>query len=79
MKVGVIGGSATQLASRGMVDLNILNGRCKTMAVQVVVLPQVTTDLPSRSVPFNHKWRHLSNIRLADPGVVLAGGMFGPL
>ena len=67
MKVGVIGGSATQLSSRGMVDLNILNGRGKTMAVEAVVLPQVTTNLPSCLVPFNHKWKHLSNIRLADP------------
>ena len=50
-----------------MVDLNVLNGRGKTIAVETVVLPQVTTDLPSRSVPFNHKWKHLSNIRLADP------------
>ena len=67
MKVGGISGSATQLSSRGMVDLNILNGRGKTMTVEVVVLPQVTTDLPFCSVPFNHKWKYLSNIRLADP------------
>ena len=66
MKVGVIGGSATKLSSCEMVDLNILNGHGKTMALKEVVLPQVTTDLPSCSVPFNYKRKHLSNIRLAD-------------
>ena len=64
MKFGVIGGSAIQLSSRGMVDLNILNGRGKTMAVQAVVLPQVTTHLPSRWVSFNRKWKHLSSVDL---------------
>ena len=67
MKVGGISGSATQLSSCGMVDLYILNGRSKTMAVAAVVLPQVTTDLPSHSVRFNHKWKHLLNIHQAYP------------
>ena len=75
MKVGVIGSSATQLSSRGMVDLIILNGRGKTMAVQAIVLPQVTTNLPSRSVSFNHKWKHLSNISMADPGFGIPGSV----
>ena len=59
-----------------MVDLNKVNGRGKSMAVPSLVLPQVTTDLPSRSVLFNHKWKHLSNIRPADPDFATPGSVY---
>ena len=67
MKVGGIDGSATRLSSCGMVDLNISSICENTLAVEAVVLPKFTTNLPSRSVPFNRKWKHLLNICLADP------------
>ena len=51
LKVGSIDNSATQLCSQGMVDLNIVNGHGKTLAVEAVVLPKVTTNLPSCPVP----------------------------
>ena len=37
------------------------------MAVDAVVLPKVTTVVPSTSVPFNNLWKHLLNFQLADP------------
>ena len=39
----------------------------KVMAVEAVVLPKVTANPPSTSVPFENNWKHLSNIQLADP------------
>ena len=67
MKVSGIDGSATRLSSHRMVDLSIVNDHEKTLAVEAVVLSEVTTNLPSRPVPFSRKWKHLSNIRLVDP------------
>ena len=37
------------------------------MAVEAVVLPKVTTNLPPSPVLLSRKWKHLSNIRLVDP------------
>ena len=67
IKVGGIDGSTTRLSSRGMVDLNISNHCGKTLAVEVVVLPKVTTNLASCPVQLNRRRKHLSNIRLANP------------
>ena len=67
MKVRGIGSSATLLSSHGVVHLIVSNDGGKTLVVEAVVLPKVTTDLRSCPVPFNRKWKHLSNIRLADP------------
>ena len=67
MKVGCIGSSATQFSSHEMVDLSIVNDHGKTIAVEMVVLPQVSTNLPFCLVLFNRKWKHLLNIWLADP------------
>ena len=66
MKVGCIGGSASQLSSCGMVDLSLSSRHGKTLTVEVVVLTKVTNNLPFCSVPFSHRWKHLSNIHLAD-------------
>ena len=41
--------------------------RGKVMVVETVVLPKVTTNLSSTSVPFNNNWKRLSNIQLAGP------------
>ena len=32
-----------------------------------MIVPQVTTDLPLKSMQLDTKWKHLSNIQLADP------------
>ena len=56
MKVSAVGGSATHISSRTMANLNIVNDRGKCFVVEAVVLPEVTTDLPSSLVQFNCKW-----------------------
>ena len=45
------------------------------MAVEAVVLPKVTTDVPSTFVPFNNNLKHLSNIQLADPDFSTPGNI----
>ena len=35
--------------------------------VTAIVVPRVTCDLPLHSISFDSKWKHLSNIQLADP------------
>ena len=67
MKVGSISDSATQLSSCGIMDLNISSHGWKTLAVKVVVLPKVATNLSSCQVLFNCRWKHLSNNSLVDP------------
>ena len=36
------------------------------MAVEALVLPKVTTNVLSTSVPFDNNWKHLSNLQVAD-------------
>ena len=36
------------------------------MALEAVVLPKLTTNVPSTSMPFGNNWKHLSNLQLAD-------------
>ena len=52
-----------------MVNLKItsLGSEGKTLEVEALVLSKITSVLPSHSVPFNHKWKHLMDISLADP------------
>ena len=73
MQVGSISGSATRLFSCRMVDLNISNHHGDTLAVEVVVLLKVSSNLPPCLVPFNCKWKHLSNIRMAAPDFGIPG------
>ena len=39
------------------------------------MLPKVTTNLPFCPVPFNHRWKHLSNIHLANPNFGTTGSV----
>ena len=39
----------------------------RTIGVSAVVVPRVTCDLPLHLVPFDSKWNHLNDVRLADP------------
>ncbi len=41
--------------------------RDKSINLSAVVIPQVTCELPISAVPYSSSWKHLSNIRLADP------------
>ena len=62
-------GGHTQPASRGVVQFNVvhLSGKGTPVPVEAVVLPKVTTNLPVLSIPFSRHWKHLTNLRLADP------------
>ena len=42
-------------------------GGSKVKVVEAVILPEVTTEVPLTSMPFNNCWKHLSNLQLADP------------
>ena len=67
-KISGIGG-ASKKSPRGMVDFKItsLGSEGKTLDAQALVLPKITSVLPSHPIPFSHKWKHLRNISLADP------------
>ena len=34
--------------------------------MEAIVLPKTTSDMPSRPVPINEKWKHLVGLLLAD-------------
>ena len=48
-------------------SISAISSPSEKFDVSAVVVPRVTCDLPLFSIPFNTKWKHLSNIRLADP------------
>ena len=69
MNVCGVGGMHTQLQSRGKVELSIsgLGHGQKRMNLDSIVLPKVTSDLPTYPVLFQKEWKHLANLTLADP------------
>ena len=68
-RISGIGGSIVHSSSRGLVQFSVtsLNPGGKTISVEAVVLPKITSVLPSSPVRFDPKWKHLSSIPLADP------------
>ena len=62
-KVSGIGGHTTRLTPRGMVHFNVtrVGQRGKALNVEALVLPKITSDLPSHPVSFHSKWRHMHN------------------
>ena len=56
-------------STRPTVDFKItsLSSEGKTLDEQALVLPKITSILPSHSIPFRSKWKHLRKISLADP------------
>ena len=48
-------------------DISAVRSSSKKIGVTAVVVPRVTCNLPLLPIPFNLKWNHLSNLRLADP------------
>ena len=69
IKISGIGGARSKIAVRGTVQFGItrVGQKGKTLNVEAMVLPKITSNLPSQSVPFNSKWRHLLDLTLADP------------
>ena len=37
------------------------------MKLEALVLPKITSDVPSCNVVFDGKWKHLADLELADP------------
>ena len=68
-KVSGIGRDATRLAPRGTVRFSVtrVGQQGKVLNIEALILPKLTSDLPSHPVPFDSKWRHLLNLTLADP------------
>ena len=62
-------GGITDKSSRPVVQFNVhlSNFGRNNIAVEAVVLPTVTSNLPVRTVLYDHSWTHLSGIQLADP------------
>ena len=62
-------GGITDKSSHSVVQLNVhpSNFGRRNIAVEAVVLPKVTLNLPVRIVSYDHSWTHLSGIQLADP------------
>ena len=69
LRMSGIGGSLTQMNTRGIVKLNIsrVGQGGKIMDVEAIVLPKVTSDLPTHAISFQQEWKHLTRLDLADP------------
>ena len=67
--ISSFGSITAHSSSHGVVNFKVspTTHHGKVMAVEAVVLPKVTTNVPSMSVPFNNNWKPLSNLQLADP------------
>ena len=66
-----------QSPSRGMVDFKVTSfgSEGKTLDVEALVLPKITSVLPSHPVSFNCKWKHLMDISLADEDFSTSGNI----
>ena len=81
VRVAGIGGPEHSLSSRSVVTLTVANQKSLKVGrltgprwkVEAAVLPQITTKPPAMPVSFDTNWRHLSGLRLADPGFGVPG------
>ena len=66
-KVSGIGGVAVQ-SNHGTVNFNVSSAYRggSSLPVEATVLPKITSDMSSRSVLFDKKWKHLVGLLLAD-------------
>ena len=61
------------LKSVATFTISALRAPSNKYGITAVVVPRVTCDLPLRPIPYDLRWNHLSNIRLADPNFGLPG------
>ena len=61
----------------GMVDFKVtsLGSKGKTLEVEALVLPKITSVLLSHPVLFNQKWKHLMDDSLAHPDFGIPGNV----
>ena len=45
------------------------------MPVEAVVLPKITTELPVYHISLSHRWKHMEELRLADPEFDIPGSV----
>ena len=66
-----------QLSSRGSVDFHIKSTHAKgrTLKLEALVLPKITSDVPSYNVAFDSKWKNLADLELADPDFETPGSI----
>ena len=71
LHISGVRGIDTHLISRGIMYFIITNLHEKDhMPVEAVVLPKIMTELLVHHIPFDHRWKHLEGLRLADPNLM---------
>ena len=60
-------GGSTWTHSFTTFKIEPVNLSTKVLSVTAAIVPQVTCELPPRSVPFKSEWSHLRGLQLADP------------
>ena len=65
------------LSSQALVNFTVkpVHSGGKTHKIEALVLQKIMSNIPSGSVAFNKKWKHLSNLTLADPEFGVPGSM----
>ena len=64
---GLAHGNTMQSIGTFIISPTTCNSRRKEISVTAVIVPRVTYNLPLKSVELDTKWKHLSDIQLADP------------
>ena len=87
-----IGGATDGPRARSFVSFDILGARShagkgpeKVSGIEGIVLRKITAPIPACPVAFDHKWKHLKGLNLADPkfgvpgpiNVLLGADVFG--
>ena len=69
MEISSIVGTTAQTALRGVVHFGVSPSYCegKAIVLETLVLSMVTTKMPSTSVTYVTKWKHLIKLQIADP------------
>ena len=67
--IRVFGGDMAPVHESVQVELKHLRGHMRggTLKVHALVVPEISSMLPTHLVPFKRKWKHLRGLALADP------------
>ena len=64
---GLAHGNTMQSIGTFIISPTTCNSKLKEISVTAVIVPRVTNNLPLKSMELDAKWKHLSDIQLADP------------
>ena len=69
IRVSGIGGISHKAPIQSITSFRIKSVRSSSRAFEVdaVIIPRVSCDLPTNPISFDSKWKHLSELTLADP------------